>query len=283
VAAVFWTWVWGGLGLLLAIPLTVSLVVLGKHFSSLGFLHTLLSQDASLEPRIQLYQRLLARDHPAAEDLVDAFGQGRSFGQVYDFLILPALSLAQEDHVWGRLEDSSFEFLRKSLLAIADDLADRPPPEGPLSSPMLPSNSAPHLILCIPVADAADELGTRMVQRILESRRVHTEMLPSGNTVGEKALQAAERAPDIVILVALQPSALIPVRYLHKKLRSSLPDTEILVVLLQAPGDPRKWSERILAKAGPPVATSVLATETSIAQMLPPLLLARAVAASAAP
>ncbi|HVR86048.1 MAG TPA: hypothetical protein VMU54_17130, partial [Planctomycetota bacterium] len=268
---------------LLAIPVTVSLVVLAKHFSSLGFLHTLLSQDASLEPRIQLYQRLLARDHPATEELVDAFGQGRSLGQVYDHLILPALSLAQEDRVWGRLEDSSIEFIRKSLLAIADDLADRPPPEGPSSSPMIPSNAASHLILCIPAADTADELGTRMVQRILESRRVHAEILASGDTVGEKARQAAERSPDIVILVALQPSALIPVRYLYKKLRSSLPDTEILVALLQAPGDPRKWSERILAKTGPPVATSVLATETSIAQMLPPLLLAKAAPAPAAP
>ena len=281
VAAVFWTWAWGGLGLLLAIPLTVSLVVLGKHFDSLSFLYTLLSEDASLEPRIQLYQRLLARDHQAAEELVEAAGPGKSQAQVCDFLLLPALSLAQEDRLWGRLEEPSFEFIRKSLLAIADDFADRSPAE--MLPPLVPATAAPHLVLCIPTADAADDLGTRMVQRALEARRVHVESLAFGETVGEKARQAAERSPDLVILVALQPSALIPVRYLYKKLRSVLSDTEILVTLLQAPGDPRGWSERILPKGGPPVATSVQETETSVAQMLPPLLVGRAAPAPAAP
>jgi len=280
VAAVFWTWAWGGLGLLLAIPLTVSLVVLGKHFDSLAFLHTLLSEDASLEPRIRLYQRLLARDHQAAEELVEAFSQGRSLAQVYDNLLLPALSLAQEDRLWGRLEEPSFEFIRKSLLAIADDFADRPSPE-PLP-PLVPSNAAPHRVLFVPTADATDDLGARIVQRALEVRRVHGESLPFGETVGEKARQAAERAPDLLILVAVQPAALIPVRYLYKKLRTVLPDTEILVTLLQAPGDPQGWSERILPKEGPPVATSVQGMEMSVAQMLPPLLVGKAATAPAA-
>ncbi|HLY76094.1 MAG TPA: AI-2E family transporter [Planctomycetota bacterium] len=278
VAAVFWTWAWGGLGLLLAIPITVSLVVLGKHFSGLGFLHTLLSADASLEPRIQLYQRLLASDHPAAEELVEQFAQGKTLSQVCDFLLLPALSLAQEDRAWGRLEDSSIEFIRKTLLAIAEDLADRPQSEIPPTPPVVPANAAPHLVLSIPAADAADEVGSRMIQRILESRGVHAEVLALGDTVGEKARQARERGPDLVILVSLQPSALIPVRYLYKKIRTLLPDTEVLVSLLQAQGDARKWSERISSRTGPPAAISVQTTESAVAQMLPPVILAKAAA-----
>ena len=278
-AAVFWTWAWGGLGLLLSIPLTVSLVVLGKHFPPLRFLHTMLSEDVSLEPRIQLYQRLLARDHAAAEEVVESFGTDKPPGVLFDQLLLPALSLAQGDRVWGRLEEASSEFIRKSLLSIADDIADRPAaPTAP--PPIVAAQGAPHLVLVVPTADASDELGARMLQRVLELRHVHAESLPVGVTVGEKTRLAAERNPDLVILVALHPSALIPIRYLHKKIRSVLPDTEILIALLQAPGEPRHWSLRLMSKNGPTVVTSVVSAETSVAQSLPTRLLGRAAAAA---
>lgn len=277
-AAVFWTWAWGGLGLLLSIPITVSLVVLGKHFRPLAFLRTLLSEDVGLEPRIQLYQRLLARDQQAAEELVEAFGEGKTPTAVYDHLLLPTLSLAQEDRLWGRLEDPSHDFIRRALLAIVDDLADRP--ANGSAPPAIVSSGAAHRVLCIPTGDAGDELGARMLQRVLEARRVQVDMLPSAETVGEKARLASERNPDIVLLVALHPSALIPVRYLHKKIRSVLPGTDILVALLQAPGDPRRWSQRIAPKNGPTVATSIAGAESAVAQLLPALLLGKAAAAS---
>ena len=276
VAAVFWTWAWGGLGLLLSIPLTVSLVVLGKHFTRLGFLHTLLSEDATIEPRIQLYQRLLARDQQAAEELVESTAQHKPVVDVFDQLILPTLSLAHEDRLWGRLEDPSSDFIRRSLAAIVEDLADRVP--GTEAPPIVSAQGAPHRVLCIPVSDNGDELAARMIQRVLESRHVHTETLAGADTVGEKARLAAERSPDVVILVALHPTALIPVRYLHKKIRSVLPGTDVLVAMLQAPGEARTWSQQIGSKDAPPVATSVHATESSIAQLLPPLLVARAAA-----
>jgi hypothetical protein len=73
VAAIFWTWLWGPLGLLLSTPLTVCLVVLGRHVPQFEFLEVLLGHEPVLKPHQQLYQRLLAGDPVEATDRAEAF------------------------------------------------------------------------------------------------------------------------------------------------------------------------------------------------------------------
>jgi hypothetical protein len=281
IATVFWTWIWGGLGLLLSIPLTVSLVVLGKHFAPLRFLHTLLADDASFEPRLQLYQRLLARDLPAAEELGEGFLRGRRLADVFDNLILPTLSLAWDDRHSGRLEEERADQIRRQLAVVAEDLSERV--EEPDSPPLVPATSWGHLIVCVPAGDAADEACARMIERVLSPRRATLEVLPFAETVGEKVRRTSERSPDLVVIVALHPSPLIPVRYLHKRLRAALPKTDLLVALLDAPGDPGRWSDRILTPDGPPVVTSVSGVEKRVEQLLPALLVKKAAALAAHP
>ena len=99
VAVAGWTWLWGAMGLLLATPLTVCLVVLGKHVSGLEFLSTLIADSPALAPDISYYQRLLARDQSEAADLLARHLANNPPETVYDALLVPALNYAEQDRL----------------------------------------------------------------------------------------------------------------------------------------------------------------------------------------
>src|SRR6266478_4474808 len=99
VAIAFWTWLWGPIGLLLATPLTVCLVVLGKHVPHLGFLTILMeNHEPVLRGHVSYYQRLLARDEAEANDIVRVYLERHPPEDVCDDILLPALSRAKRDH-----------------------------------------------------------------------------------------------------------------------------------------------------------------------------------------
>ena len=99
VSVAFWTWLWGPLGLLMATPLTVCLVVLGKHVPGLEFVGTLMADTPALAPEYGYYQRLLARDQAEAADLIERHIRTESARSVYDALLLPALNYAERDRL----------------------------------------------------------------------------------------------------------------------------------------------------------------------------------------
>ncbi len=105
VAAAFWTWLWGPIGLLLAIPVTVCVVVMGKYIPQLAFLYTLLGDQPVLAPHERLYQRLLASNRDEADDLLEEVTRTQSRSEVCDTVIIPALQLAENDFERGTLSD----------------------------------------------------------------------------------------------------------------------------------------------------------------------------------
>ena len=115
VAAVFWTWLWGIVGLLLATPLTVCLLVIGKHVPQLSFLDILLGNEPVFEPKRRVYQRLLAGDQEEATELVDDDLENRPLVEVYDTLLIPALALAETDWHRGELDEGRHKFILQSL------------------------------------------------------------------------------------------------------------------------------------------------------------------------
>ena len=104
VAAVFWTTLWGPVGLLLATPLTVCLVVLGRHVPQLHFFEVLLGDQPVLAPEVKFYQRLLAGDPHDAEELAEDMLEERPLAEVYDGMVLPALVLADQDRARGAID-----------------------------------------------------------------------------------------------------------------------------------------------------------------------------------
>lgn len=127
VTAVFWTVLWGPAGLILSTPLTVCVVVLGRYFPQLSFLHILLGDEQALEAEAQLYQRLLARDPCEARTVVDAFLKGKTLIELYDSVLIPALSLAEQDRHNGSIDITHEEFFFLSISEMIAEFAEYHP------------------------------------------------------------------------------------------------------------------------------------------------------------
>jgi hypothetical protein len=122
-AATFWTWLWGPIGLILATPLTMCLVVLGRHVDHLKFLDVMFGDEPPLTPAELIYQRMLARDPIEAADQARIFLKERPLTAYYDEILLEGLRLAQADAQRGSLDEDQMRRIRDAVAELVDDLA----------------------------------------------------------------------------------------------------------------------------------------------------------------
>ena len=130
VAAVFWAVLWGPAGLILSTPLTVCVVVLGRYVPHLSFLHILLGDEPVLAAEAQIYQRLLAMDQLEAHTVVDQFLKGRPLVELYDSVLIPALSMAEQDRHKGAIDTVREEFLFLSINEMIAEFSEYQLPES---------------------------------------------------------------------------------------------------------------------------------------------------------
>ncbi len=141
ISVAFWTWLWGPLGLLMATPLTVCLVVLGKHVPGLTFVGTLMSDNPPLAADYGYYQRLLARDPSEAAELIEQHIKNEPAGTVYDALLLPALNYAERDRLENRLSPEEEGAVISATRELLTDVADADPPPAAAVHPDEPTES----------------------------------------------------------------------------------------------------------------------------------------------
>ena len=125
VAAAFWAFLWGPIGLILSSPLTVCMVVLGKYVPPLKFLDVLLGDEPPLDAHVTFYQRLLARDQDEATQLVLAQAKASSPEQVYDDFLVPALNCVKRDRERDDLTESDEQSVLQATQEILEDLGER--------------------------------------------------------------------------------------------------------------------------------------------------------------
>ena len=123
-SATFWTWLWGPVGLILATPLTVCLVVLGRHVDRLAFLTVILGDQPALMPAELVYQRMLARDPVEASEQARMFLREKPLLAYYEQVLLEGLKLAAADAERGLLDPERMLLIRDAVADIVDDLSD---------------------------------------------------------------------------------------------------------------------------------------------------------------
>lgn len=269
VSLAFWTWLWGPLGLLMGTPLTVCLVVLGKHVRGLEFVGTLMADTPALAPEYSYYQRLLARDQSEAADLLERHIKAGPPGSVYDALLLPALNYAELDRLERRLSaeeeaavvDATRELLEDVAAAeggAAAAMPDEAPPASTLAGgPSAPAPRQPLRVLGYAANGAGDELALAMLGHLVEDLPVAVEMHPGRLHAADLvSLVRAEGVP-VVCIADLPPSPSSKTRYLVQRLHAALPDVRI-VIGRWAPAALADDSSHVLRTAGASLVASSL-------------------------
>lgn len=247
---VFWSALWGPAGLILSTPLTVCVVVFGRYVPQFSFLHILLGDDVPLAEEAQLYQRLLAMDDPDARAVIDRYLKDHSLAQLYDSVLIPALTLAEQDRHKGALDPAREEFLFLSMKEMLADLPDYSLDSG-LAKTEPPSQvtGAPPAgrVICIPARDEADEISAVMLSQLLELGGCNNLLLPLDSDLLHVMQSLKLSGDDVICISALPPFALSHAKTVSRQLRSQFPETKIILGVWGFSGDAQRALERFHA------------------------------------
>jgi predicted PurR-regulated permease PerM len=277
-AAAFWTWLWGPVGLILSTPLTVSLVVLGKYVPQLRFFEVLLGDDPALSAEITFYQRLVARDQDEASELVEDFLESHSVEATYEELLLPALLLAKRDHERGELDDDDLEFVLQATRDLIEDLPTLQPEPVPGKTAGREGAGNAVLIGC-PARDESDELALHLLAQLLHGQGYHTEVISSKVLTAEVLARVGNACPAVVCIGSLPPGGLAQARYLCKRMRVQCPTVKVVVGRWGETENVERIEKRLRAAGADYVGTTLLQTRSQVV----PLLQVAAAAPPAAP
>ena len=269
-AAVFWTWLWGVVGLLLATPLTVCLLVVGKHVPQLSFLNTLLGDKPVFEPAKRVYQRLLAGDDEEATELLDKYFEHAPLVEVYDTVLIPALGSAETHWRRGEIEETRHTFILQTLKSMIQERGERKlepqqqagnkdVEDAQAGSGIADPAALPGIrVLCLPAHGEADELAAMMLAQIVDIRGCVVETVPAAamGAASELVEYVGQRKADVVCISAVPPAAVAHARRLRMRLRHRFPELNLVVGLWNSPGDLNEAKERI----GPDLKTQIVTT-----------------------
>jgi predicted PurR-regulated permease PerM len=231
VMAAFWTWLWGPVGLVLALPLTVCLVVFSKYVPEMTFVTVLLSDAPALDPHVNYYQRLLAEDEDEGEQIVEEYLEEHSPAELYDNVILPALSRAKADRRRGQLTKHDEETVYRGSQAILEDIEESWEEATTDQKIEMQENAGERTVqvLGLPADGKGDEIALLTLKKILDPRRCRMEVLSADMLASEMVARVGDKSPPLICIGAVAPGGLAHARYLCKRIRARFPDIRILV------------------------------------------------------
>jgi predicted PurR-regulated permease PerM len=285
VAALFWTWLWGGLGLLLANPLTVCLAVIGQSIPSLAFLGTLLSHEVEVADDLRWYQRVLHRDQDGAIALLEEALKTRPLEDVCDQIIIPTLARAEQDRDHDFLDKRDVSFIWRVVRDWLNDLADRYDLVLTAPSPVAAEHTEPvrarapvettrQTLVGIATNGGADALILRMLNLLLEPSGVRLLIISASGTPMHISDKVDELDAGLIVISHIPPLGLTRARYLIKRLRARHAQVPMLVGFWDAKADSTQVAEQLRSASAYHVALSIAAARSMILERVAPRVLA---------
>ena len=239
IAAVVWTTLWGPVGLLLSTPLTVCLVVLGRHVPQLGFFHVLLGDEPALSPELKFYQRLLARDPEEATELAEEYLESEPLDRLYDVVVLPALALAEQDRLRGSLDRTTVQGIAEDTIRVIEDLAEeqerRPEEVAGADLGAGGAISDENEILCIGPRNGLDEAAAAMLAELVLPLGLSARALPREAIAGRNLARLKRGGVALICLFYVNPAATQHAHRVIRRLRQHFgPEVRIMVGLWNA-------------------------------------------------
>lgn len=307
VAAAFWTLIWGPVGLVLSVPLTVCLVVVGRHVPRLEFLTVLLGDRPPMPPAANYYQRLLAGDGREASEVLESYLKEHTLRDLYESVMIPALSLAEQDRHQQNLDEATVNFIYQTSKEQVEELGLRKEefaqasPTPPVAEtkvetgtrlgigtsthalgPCLARTADPSVkVLCVPVRDEADEVVALMLVQMVECAGYAAEAVSLARAE-EMVAEAFRQQATVVCLSGLPPFAMAHARRLYKRLRDQRPDLKIVIGLWNYADDGSKAAKEISRGEADRLATTLAQAIDAIQPSPAPLAQADALPATPA-
>ncbi|HEX8340305.1 MAG TPA: AI-2E family transporter, partial [Tepidisphaeraceae bacterium] len=217
VAILFWTLVWGGVGLLLAVPVTVCVVVFGKYVEPLRVFYILLGDEPMLSGERRLYHRLVTGDVAASEEIVRTALEESSPTQVYDQLLLPALRTARADHARGALSEERLSVVTELLETLTAELQTTACEAGSCT------------VACVAVEDG-DRIATRMAATAVGRALEHGVPVLESSMATDLQTSAEANGTSVLLLVTTSSESLVRGRLLYKMLAKRIPKLRVYVL-----------------------------------------------------
>ncbi|MDT7951812.1 MAG: AI-2E family transporter [Acetobacteraceae bacterium] len=255
VAATFWTWLWGPIGLLLSTPLTLCLVVLGSHVKRLEFLSVMLGDQPALTPVESFYQRMLAGDPDEAQEQAELLLKQQSLSSYYDDIALRGLQLAASDRHRGLLDAGQVERVQDAILQLATDLdkhadTEPQPPEAkkseaepaepphgpqPTDTPLPAPWTGPNAVMCLAGRGPFDEAAATLLAQLLRKRGFGVQVVHN-DAASRRSIHSLEVAGVVMVCVCYVAISGSPshLRYLVERVQRRLPGKPVLVGFWQA-------------------------------------------------
>lgn len=264
VAALVWTWLWGPVGLVLSTPLTVCLVVMGRHIPRLAFLSIALSDEQPLTPAEDLYQRLHRTGEHDEMGLVDNFLKENSMSALFDSVLIPVVAAAETDHQLGLIETEQLEFVERNLVEVLENLEMRHESTAP------PLHENARRIGVLPVKAYRDELAGTMLMQLLRQDGHDAQLASSKLVPGELVNWVRDQDVEIVYLSTVTPTTVTHTRYLCARLRKSLPTLKIIVGMWEFADLSSETLSSLRESGADEIVTTVAEASEHISDYLPP-------------
>jgi predicted PurR-regulated permease PerM/CheY-like chemotaxis protein len=262
VAAIFWTWIWGAIGLVLAMPLTVCLVVMARYVPALRFIAVMLGDQPTLTTEERIYQRMLALDDDEVRELAEKQLETASTTEFYDNALIPALRLAEIDREAGVLSDEQQATIQEVVRELIAELGEREATKDDEAAPLeaAPLADSPRArVLCIPLRDEADKTAALILAQLLDAAGVDTVFAPHSSLTSERVASVAELEADLVIISVLPPLPQRDSRLLCRRLRRQYPSLPIVVGYWEGAATPRESHQLLAAKGDGEIVTTLAA------------------------
>lgn len=260
ISALFWIWVWGPIGLLLATPLTVCIAVLGRHVRSLRFLAVIFADEPALQPHVRYYQRLLARDEDEAHEVVNRKISDAGTTGAMDVVLIPALALAVQHRAHNEITDDDYGFV---LEATADIVQQFKPATKPRDNAVMP-------IIGMATRTPVDQVVLEMFCLAINSTEARLRAIDAEDDSRAAIARVIDLRPELVCIVSLSPTRGSEARNYCRQLRSASPNTKLLVLRPNvADSDVGRSSARIKEAGADRVATSIAEALEAIEALYP--------------
>lgn len=272
VAAAFWTLIWGPVGLILSVPFTVCLVVIGRHVPALEFLTVMLGDQPVIPPCACFYQRLLAHDEREAGEILETCLKDERLENIYDSVLVPALIMSEQDRLKEDLDEETVRFVRETSRDLIEDLGLRE--TEILSAGQEKENAEEPLpptpvfkVMVIPVRNEPDELGAVMLGQLLQS--VCQPVVLPARRLDEILADVAEHQPDLVYLTGLPPFGVARAHRLFVSLRARHPQLKILIGIWNYDADVNRAAQKISRNERVHISTTLLDAVAQVRSLAP--------------